>query len=98
VFAVLNSLVQHTWKDRLQDLSPKVVVEVGSQRTRLYRTLIWQIQERLASHGFYRKTITSTYGPAVVAAMKAYQKSIRFKPTGFPDQATLWRLFDQPQR
>lgn len=94
VFTVLNSLVRHTWKDRLHSASSKGVIRVGKQTTHLYKALVWRIQRRLAKLGFYRQLITGTYGPAVVKAMKAYQKSIRFEPTGFPDQATLWRLFN----
>ena len=92
VFAVLNSLVKFTWNERLRTPSLKVPVEVAARKTSLYEEVIRQVEQQLARRGFYRGSITSTYGTAATAAMKAYQKSIGFTPTGFPDQATLWRL------
>lgn len=94
VFAVINSLVKQTWKDRLRAPSQKVEVAIGDQKVLLYEAAIRQIQEKLASRGYYGDKISSAYGPAVQQAMMAFQQSIRFKATGFPDQATLWRLFN----
>lgn len=94
VFVVINSLVKQTWKDRLRSPSQKIEIAVGDQNVTLYEAAIKQIQEALARRGFYRAKIDNVYGPAVEEAMKAFQRSIEFKPTGFPDQATLWRLFN----
>lgn len=93
VFAVLNSLVKYHWKDRLDASSPKVEVVVGEQKARLYVAVVRQIQQRLSQRGFYHGKITDSYGPAVQKAMGAFQRSIHFKPTGFPDEASLWQLF-----
>jgi Putative peptidoglycan binding domain len=97
VFAVINSLVKQDWNDRLRAPSQKVEVAIGGEKVFLYEEAIKKIQEKLKSRGYYRDGITGSYGPSVQDAMKAYQKSLRFKPTGFPDQATLWRLFNAPQ-
>jgi hypothetical protein len=93
VFAVLNSLVKYHWKDRIRASSPRVEVVVGKQKARLYVAVIRQIQQRLVQRGFYRGKITDSYSPAVQKAMGAFQGSIRFEPTGFPDEASLWQLF-----
>jgi len=93
IFTVLNSLVKYHWKDRLRAPSPKVEVAVGEQKVMLYAGVIRQIQQRLSKRGFYHGKVTDFYGPAVQKAMGAFQGSIHFKPTGFPDEASLWKLF-----
>ncbi len=93
VFAVLNSLVKYHWKDRLPASSPKAEVVVGKQKAMLYIEVIRQIQQRLSQRGFYHGKVTDSYEPAVQKAMGAFQSSIHFKPTGFPDEASLWQLF-----
>ncbi|MGH8146307.1 MAG: peptidoglycan-binding domain-containing protein [Rhodanobacteraceae bacterium] len=93
IFTVLNSLVKYHWKDRLRASSPKVEVVVGKQKAKMYTEVIRQIQQRLSQRGFYHGKVTDSYGPAVQKAMGAFQSSLHFKPTGFPDEASLWQLF-----
>jgi len=93
VFAVLKSLVRYHWKDRMRAPSPRIDVVVGQQKERLYVAVIRQIQQHLVQRGFYHGKITGSYSPAVQQAMAAFQDSIHFKPTGFPDEASLWQLF-----
>ncbi|HZX72458.1 MAG TPA: peptidoglycan-binding domain-containing protein [Rhodanobacter sp.] len=93
VFAVVNSLIKYHWKDRLLASSPKAEVVVGKQKVMLYVEVIRQIQQRLSQRGFYHGKVADSYEPAVQKAMGAFQSSIHFKPTGFPDEASLWQLF-----
>ena len=93
LFGVLNSIFKKLAPDRLQQKSPKLEIANGQLRTSLYASVLMRIQGLLASHGHYAGEITGKYDDGTIAALKAYQSSIGFEPTGFPDQATLWRLF-----
>ncbi len=95
VFPVLKGLLAKLHQDRLQQHSNKVEVVVGERKASLYVDVLKRIQARLASAGFYNGKIDADYGQASIEAMKAFQGSIGFKATGFPDQMTLWRLFRQ---
>lgn len=97
IFTVLNSLVKYHWKDRLRAPSPKVEVAAGGQEVMLYGGVIRQVQQRLSQRGFYHGKLTDSYGPSVRKAMAAFQRSIHFRPTGFPDEASLWQLLKTGQ-
>jgi peptidoglycan hydrolase-like protein with peptidoglycan-binding domain len=51
-----------------------------------------RVQQKLAAAGFYRGPIDGNYDASTQKAMQAFQTSVKLQPTGFPDQATLWRL------
>lgn len=93
LFGVLNSLFAKLESDRLQEKSPKLEITDGQLGTSLYVATLMRTQDLLASHGHYSGEATGKYDDTTVSALKAYQSSIGFEPTGFPDQATLWRLF-----
>lgn len=93
LFGVLNSLFTKISPDRVQEKSPKLEITNGQLRTSLYVSVLMRTQDLLASYGHYSGDATGKYDEATVSALKAYQLSIGFEPTGFPDQATLWRLF-----
>ena len=95
VFAVLKSLVGEFAKNRLRAPSRKVEIVIGDRRALLYEEVVKRVQQKLAEGGFYDGDINSAYGPQVQEAMQAFQESIEFQPTGFPDQLTLWRLFNE---
>ena len=96
VFAVLKSLFLKLHQDRLQSLSKKMEVVVGERKTSLYVEVLKRIQKKLSAAGFYKGKINGTYGQSTIEGMKAFQRSAKFKPTGFPDQMTLWRLLRSP--
>ena len=96
VFAVLKSLFLKLHQDRLLSLSTKVDIIVGERKTSLYAEVLKRIQKKLASAGFYKGELDGTYGQSTIEAMKAFQRSAKFKSTGFPDQITLWRLLRSP--
>ena len=94
VFAVLKSLVAQFAKNRLRAPSKKVEIAVGDRKVPLYEEVVRRVQEKLAEAGYYRGEIDGTYSVQIQEAMQAYQKSIELWPTGFPDQLTLWQLFN----
>jgi alkanesulfonate monooxygenase SsuD/methylene tetrahydromethanopterin reductase-like flavin-dependent oxidoreductase (luciferase family) len=93
VFAVVNALVEQFRGNRLLAPSEKVVVTGNDQSVALYKELVKRVQEKMAAAGFYEGEADGDYNDQTREAMAAYQRSIDFDPTGFPDQLTLWRLF-----
>ncbi|MDT8383898.1 MAG: peptidoglycan-binding domain-containing protein [Gammaproteobacteria bacterium] len=92
VFAVLKSLFQKLHQDRLQTLSEKTEVAVGDRKTSLYVEVLKRIQKTLTAKGLYKGKVNGSYDQSTIDAMKAFQRSVKLEPTGFPDQVTLWRL------
>jgi murein L,D-transpeptidase YcbB/YkuD len=94
VFAVVNSLIAQSTPNRLVAPSEKVTVTVGDNKVALYQEVVRRVQEKMTAAGFYDGKVDGTYDSQVQEAMGAFQKSIGLQPTGFPDQLTLWRLFN----
>lgn len=94
VFAIVNVLTGQFATNRLHAASEKIVVSVGDNNVLLYEEVLRRIQEKLAEAGLYDGEIDGTYDAHTQQAMQSYQESIEFRPTGFPDQLTLWRLFN----
>lgn len=92
VFPVIQSLVAKLFRDRLQTRSDKVDVAQGERQVSLYVDIVERMQSRLRDQDRYQGAITGAFDSATRVALMAYQQSIGFEPTGFPDQATLWRL------
>ena len=92
VFAVVNKLFEQIRDDRLSTKSDKITIEKDGREARHYVALIERVQRKLRTAGHYRGKIDGQFGPGMSSAIAAYQKSVGFEPTGFPDQATLWRL------
>jgi len=94
VFSVIQSLTDQFSKNKIKNHSRKVAVVVGERSVLLYQEVIKRIQKKLNQEGFYQGEIKTVFNLQTEKAVKAYQTSIGFKPTGFPDQLTLWRLFE----
>lgn len=94
VFAAVNAVVSLFAANRLRAPSEKVEVTVGDNRVLLYKEVLRRIDKKLAEAGFHNGKIDGIYDAQTRRAMQAYQESIGFRPTGFPDQLTLWRLFN----
>lgn len=92
VFSVLNSMFIKLQDDRIHEASPHIEVTIDSRSVRLYEDVLRRIQNRLQEEGYYNGEITGTFGESEKAALAAFQTSIGLNPTGFPDQATLWKL------
>lgn len=89
---VLQSMISQLHADRLREESPRVEISDGERTTRLYRETLTRIQQRLAGLGLYQGGAHGRWTDATAAALMAFQSDIGFEMTGFPDQATLWRL------
>ena len=92
VFGVVNGLFEKLKKQRLAHRSEKITVAKGGFQDRLYVELVKRVQSRLSKAGLYKGTVDGSFNEETSHAIAAYQESIGFQPTGFPDQATLWRL------
>ena len=92
LFSVVNTIVAKLLPNRIIEGQKRVQISVGDRTTTLYPDTIRKLQSRLIEAGLMKGSTTGEYDPATKAAVQAYQESIDFTPTGFPDQATLWRL------
>ena len=97
VFAVLSTLFKKLHNDRLTELSKKTEVAIGVRKVLLYVEVVKRVQMKLSAAGFYKRKIDGSYKQSSIDAMKNFQQSIDFNPTGFPDQVTLWRLLRDPE-
>ena len=95
-FVIIDSLTSLFAQNKLDGPSKKIEIKRGERAVHLYERVIRRIQQKLTDDGFYSGTLNSKYDSATEDAMKAYQDSIGFNPTGFPDQLSLWRMFNQP--
>jgi hypothetical protein len=94
IFAVINTILDKLHADRIVKQSKKVTVSVDGRTISLYKVVVERTQKRLSELGFYKGKFDGRYDQMTMNAMKKFQKSISFKPTGFPDQATLWNLLN----
>lgn len=97
LFSVVTLLVDKIAANQLPDYSEKVTVTQGKRKVLLYRETLRRIQAKFSSIGLYKGEEDGVYSPQLQKSIMAYQKSINFNPTGFPDQLTLWRLFYDPE-
>lgn len=92
VFPVIDNLIEKLYQDRLQAHSEKIEIAVEQRHLSMYVELVKRMQSRLAAADLYQGAVTGHFDAPTRKALMAYQQSIGFEPTGFPDQATLWRL------
>jgi len=83
VFGVLVNLFKKLWPDRLIDKSDKTTIAIGEREARHYVESIGRVQNRLQAAGFYKGPRNNEYSPQTMEAMKKFQTSIGFEPTGF---------------
>lgn len=95
IYAVVALLVDRMAQNALDTASEKIEVRIGERSTLLYEEAIRRMQQQLEHLGLYDGDADGRFGLALREAIAAYQRSIDFNPTGFPDQLTLWRLFGQ---
>jgi hypothetical protein len=69
-----------------------VIVSDAERSTSLYRDTVRRIQLELTRRGLYKGEVDGHYNEGTKSALIAFQSDIRFDKTGFPDQASLWRL------
>jgi len=96
LFSVVTLLVDKIAANKLHEYSEKVTVTQGKRKVLLYRETLRRMQAKFSLMGLYKGEEDGVYSPQLQKSIMAYQKSINFNPTGFPDQLTLWRLFYDP--
>lgn len=77
---------------RLQAASERVTVTVGTERQGFYRDTVARIQGRLIQAGYLKGPASGNFDQATSAALKRFQQAQSITASGFPDQATLFRL------
>jgi hypothetical protein len=92
LYPVVNAMVTKLAEDRLRTSSERVRVVDGPRATVLYEATLRRIQEALAARKLYEGEADGTFSETTKSALAAFQKEIQVEATGFPDQATLWRL------
>ena len=92
LYPVVNAMIAKLAEERLRTTSERIQVSDGTRTTMLYQATIRRIQEALAAKQLYQGDADGTFSDATKTALAAFQKGINFEATGFPDQATLWRL------
>jgi hypothetical protein len=95
LFSVLSSIAGQLAEQRLAAESEMVRINVEEKSTVLYRETIRRMQESLAALGYLTEPVSGEFTENTLAGMQRFQRSIAFEATGFPDQATLWKLFAQ---
>lgn len=95
LYPVINSIIAKLHPDRLKHNSPMVEIAEGERKTALHRETISRIQAELARLGLYHAEVDGRFTDATRSAIIAFQSDIGFEKTGFPDQATLWRLLQK---
>ncbi|HET6629004.1 MAG TPA: peptidoglycan-binding domain-containing protein [Woeseiaceae bacterium] len=94
LFPVVNSIIQQRWGSRITEQTPRIGITLGEMHVGMYRETLNRIQARLAEKGFYELPATGEFDAKTITAIASFQKTLDgYKPTGFPDQATLWALF-----
>jgi hypothetical protein len=97
VFTVLNAVINQAAHDRLHSPSKKVEVKFGERSVLIYQEVLLRLQKKLTGAGFYRGPIDGSFNAATRKALGKYQSANGLKPTEFPDQVTLWRIFRSPK-
>jgi hypothetical protein len=96
VFTVLNALINQAANDRLRSPSKKIEIKLGERSVLIYQEVLLRLQKKLTSAGFYHGPIDGSFNAATRKALGKYQSANGLKPTEFPDQVTLWRIFRSP--
>lgn len=93
LFGLVDSLTTVFARNQLQQPSTKIKIEQGDRSVQIYEVVVRRIQEKLSDQGFYGGPLNAKFDAETKRAFKAYQTSIGFNPTGFPDQLSLWQMF-----
>lgn len=80
--------------DRLTRHSERVVVSIGPIRQPFFRETLHRIERRLAAAGFAPAAPDGDFTAADEAALARFQEAEGLPVSGFPDQLTLFRLFE----
>lgn len=92
LYPLVNSILADLHAKRIKSQVDSVEIKLGKRKTYLYRETIRRMQGELADRKLYQGSIDGRFSAETSKALAAFQTDIKFTATGFPDQATLWRL------
>lgn len=80
-------------KYRIEKRSPVVVIPAGKKKIRVFEATLRRVQASLKRRGLYTGRTDGKFGKGTSAAITAYQKKKKLKPTGIPDGPTLLAIY-----
>lgn len=95
LFEVVTAITAKKLPERVQASTPLNKIVVGDLETFLYAATVNRLQQKLVAQGYLAEdAVTDQFSPTTAKALAAFQQAHAFQGTGFPDQATLWKLFE----
>lgn len=77
---------------RITTDSPLLELNHAGRTVAVRQSTLEQVQEALATRGFYSSTVDGAYGPGTQVAISAFQASSNLQDTGLPDADTIVAL------
>ncbi|WP_300441454.1 peptidoglycan-binding domain-containing protein [Zoogloea sp.] len=90
----VNSMLGVLQPGRLQAKSELVMIQTDKGGVALYKAVIEAMQRKLAEDKLYAGPKDGAFSPALKDALRDFQVRSKLLATGFPDQLTLNRLFN----
>jgi hypothetical protein len=90
----VQRLVVSLQPTRLTEPSQRVPIAARADSPRIYASVVQRAQRALKQKGLYQGPDDGRLTPALKTALLQFQRSSKLQPTGDPDVATLWMLFN----
>ena len=92
LIAALGKMVAALRPLRLADSSPLLEIADGTKKVHVYEMILKRAQANLRQRGLFAGTEDGHDSPQLRSALRSFQTTAKFPPTGLPDAATLWIL------
>lgn len=79
---------------RLTQSSERISIEVNDKSGEFFDEIIQRVQKELSVLGYYKEDIKADFSEHTIKAIADFQKVRGIPISGFPDQMTLYQLFD----
>ena len=79
---------------KLTEPSDRIQIAGSSNNARIYTSVLQRAQRALKQKGLYKGPDDGRFSPALKAALLQFQQTSKLRPSGDPDVATLWMLFN----
>lgn len=90
--AVVEAMMIELKDSRVQTKSELIDIEVGNRKRTMYQSVLIRMQEQLKAEG-HTLDVTGAFDKETRSAISGYQSKIGYRATGYPDGATLTKLF-----
>lgn len=95
LFNVLGAITRQLHAQRVDKASPMQRIAIEDKETYLYTVTIARMQRVLAKQSYLQQeAVNGRFDENTAKALREFQAAKALKPTGFPDQTTLWLLFE----